>query len=217
VGSQIENLKSEQLAVAVIRQLKLGEDQPLAQVPWYRSMLRRSPRGDISGVNTVRPSEAFVLTEAENRVLKKFKERLNVSRTGDSRIVRISFAHEDPAMAARITNAAAGTFLDQYTQRRLAMIRQSEQLAQAQLEDVRARLESSKGVLTKFQRANGIADVDDKHLDTEGCRSQPSAHPGADGPDPVRIVFEPGADPRSGVATPGAGEPVSARLEAEAG
>jgi len=102
------------------------------------------------------------LTPQESRALEVFKQKLEVRRLGNSRIVGASFASHDPHLAAQVTNTLALNFVNQYYRSRHDAIMQSYQWIEHQLDDIRQKMELSNQALVSFQRSSGITDLDEQ-------------------------------------------------------
>src|SRR5712671_3070874 len=160
VETQELNLLSESLAIATIRELHLDQKpefsaaRHLSPLGWLK--LRR--RNETPSQN---PDE-LRLTPQESRALEVFKQKLEVRRLGNSRIVGASFASHDPHLAAQITNRLALNFVNQYYRSRHDSIMQSYQWIEHQLDDIRQKMEESNQALVRFQRSSGITDIDEQ-------------------------------------------------------
>src|SRR6266404_3135572 len=154
------NLLSEALAIATIRELHLDQKpefsaaRHLSPLGWLK--LRR--RNETPSQN---PDE-LRLTPQESRALEVFKQKLEVRRLGNSRIVGASFASHDPHLAAQVTNTLALNFVNQYYRSRHDAIMQSYQWIEHQLDDIRQKMELSNQALVSFQRSSGITDLDEQ-------------------------------------------------------
>jgi polysaccharide biosynthesis transport protein len=159
VETQVLNLQSEQLAIATIRDLHL--DQKPAFTKRHLSLLgwlRPRRRHETANQNT----DELRLTPRESHALEFFKRQLEVRRLGNSRIVGVSFASQDPHLAAQITNTLALNFVNQYYRSRQDAIMQSYQWIEHQLDDIRQKMEASNQALVSFQRSSGITDLDEQ-------------------------------------------------------
>ncbi len=160
VETQELNLLSESLAIATIRELHLDQKpefsaaRHLSPLGWLK--LRR--RNETPSQN---PDE-LRLTPQESRALEVFKQKLEVRRLGNSRIVGASFASHDPHLAAQVTNTLALNFVNQYYRSRHDAIMQSYQWIEHQLDDIRQKMELSNQALVSFQRSSGITDLDEQ-------------------------------------------------------
>jgi len=150
--TQAQKLKSDELAVEVIRSLHLDQNPDL--VTAKQASIKSTPAGGNSPVQ---------LSPAENKALRAFQARLNVTRDSDSRLIRVSFGSHEPALAATITNTMLDTFIEEsYSARHAAIVKSTEWLSR-QLDDIRKKMEESNRTLADFQPANGIADMGENH------------------------------------------------------
>ena len=148
--TQAQKLKSDQLALEVIRSLRLDQNPDL--VPKRKASLKSAPADGNGSVQ---------LSPAENKALQVFQERLNVSRDSDSHLIRVSFGSHEPGLAASITNTMLDTFIEESYSTRHAAIVKSTQWLSRQLDDIRKKMDESNRALADFERDNGIADTGD--------------------------------------------------------
>ena len=159
VETQVERLQDDDLAIAVIRELHLDQNKELTAPHWYAPLLRIFKHHAAAG--NIRPGE-IVLTSAESAALNSFQQRLSVDRTGNSRLITVSFWSENPHVAAEVTNVLVRDFIEQYYKSRYDAVMQSSEWLSRQLEDIRQKMEQSSGALARYQKATGITDIDDK-------------------------------------------------------
>ncbi len=149
--TQAKNLKSDKLAIAVIRKLKLDQNPDLV----------REPNTKASSTVAFDPAADIVqLTPAENEALGTFRERLEIQRDTASRLITVSFASHDPRLAAIVTNTVVDTFIEQTYQEQHKAITKSTEWLGRQLDDIRLRMENANRVLAQFQESIGVADID---------------------------------------------------------
>ena len=144
--TQVQNLQSAALAVAVIRKLRLAPDSVNGSA---------QPGQNVSGEDVER------LTPGESAALREFQSRLKVEHDPGSRVISVAVGDHDPVRAARITNALALLFVDRMANGRHEAIVQSVQWLSGQLKDIRKQMDDSNRALVNFQRVNAIADVDE--------------------------------------------------------
>jgi polysaccharide biosynthesis transport protein len=170
--TQSKNLKSDLLAIRVIRELHLDQNPDfmgngvlgklIGTVLWPFSKLSsklgmRTPAATVGG-NI--PAEIPSLTGAESCALLVFQDRLKVKRDVASRLIQVSFASHDPQLSAVVLSALIKEFVDSTYENRHKAVAQSSEWLSKQLEDVRKRMEDSNRALATFQKTTGIADVD---------------------------------------------------------
>jgi len=143
--TQAQNLKSDRLAIDVIRRLHLDENSSV--VP--------------SGRTASKPEQSVdQLSPAEYGALRAFRSSLTVKRDTSSRLIAVSFASTDPKMAALVTNTVVNAFIDDtYRDQHDSIVRSTEWLSR-QLDDIRSRMVESNKVLADFQKSIGVADLD---------------------------------------------------------
>jgi polysaccharide biosynthesis transport protein len=143
--TQVQDLQSEELAVGVIRQLRLAPDS-------------------VQGAQSVEQNavpDVRRLTPGESAALREFQHQLKVEHNPGSRIISVAYGAHDPVEAAKITNSLAFLYVERMEDARHAAISQSVEWLSQQLKDIRKRMDDSNRVLASFQQANGVADIDD--------------------------------------------------------
>jgi polysaccharide biosynthesis transport protein len=149
--TQSEILKSETLALAVIR--KLGLDHNATIVGENISARPDAPAG----------KQSTQLTTAENIALKYYQDHLSVSLVPKSRVLLVKFATTNPRLSAQVVNTLLDLFIEgNYKARYDAIVHASEWLSR-QMDDIRDKADTSNQVLASYQKEHGIVDVDEKH------------------------------------------------------
>lgn len=143
--TQAQNLQTDDLAIAVIRKLRLD----------------RNPDFAANAPISERPADPLRLSPAENVALRSFRTRLKVLRDPNSRVISVSVSARNPQLAADVTNALVQTFVDRTLTMRHNAIASSRSWLEEQLNDVRAKVEQSNRDLAVFQQQTGVADIDE--------------------------------------------------------
>jgi capsular exopolysaccharide synthesis family protein len=154
IGTQVQKLQGDELAIDVIRKLSLDT------IPEFTK--KAAPPVDGSAAPTA-------LTSAENAALRTFRLGLSVKPEGGTRIITVSFSAHDPVLAANITNTLAEMFVDRTYNERHGVIMKSSEWLSKQLDDIRGKMEKSNKDLADFEQKTGITDVDEKQ-NTYGLR-----------------------------------------------
>src|SRR5207248_1369932 len=76
-------------------------------------------------------------------------------------LISVSFGSHDPALAALVTNTVLETFIEQAFEDQNSSVMKSTQWLSKQLDDIRSRMEESNRVLADYQKAIGVADLED--------------------------------------------------------
>ena len=95
----------------------------------------------------------------EVQVTTALQDRLSVSQPRDTRVIKLGFDSQDPALAARAANSFAETFIADSLQRRLDTYAFSRGFLQRQLAQTKDRLETSERALLSYARSAGIIDA----------------------------------------------------------
>jgi capsular exopolysaccharide synthesis family protein len=145
-----QNLQSDQLALAVIRALRSDQS-------------RESIKANTENIQPIsgQTSDDSHLTPIESVALRNFQSHLTVKRDTASRLINVSFASNDPQLAATVVNTLLRLFIEKTYKTRLEAVKQSTEWLSRQLDDVRKKMEDSNRALSQFQSASGIADIDD--------------------------------------------------------
>ena len=148
--TQSEILKSESLAIAVIR--KLGLDHNSTIVGENISSRPDAPAG----------KQSTQLTAAENIALKYYQDHLSIWLVPKSRVLLVKFATTNPRLSAQVVNTHLDLFIEgNYKARYDAIVHASEWLSR-QMDDIRDKADASNQALASYQKAHGIVDVDEK-------------------------------------------------------
>ena len=138
--TQAQNLETDDLAIAVIRKLRLDQNLDFNQkLPAARPLQIRSG-----------------LLPAENAALRTFRARLKVLHDPNSHMIAVSVTAHEPQLAADVTNTLMQTFVDRTLKMRHGTIASSRAWLQDQLNDVRAKAEQSNRDLAAFQSGLGL-------------------------------------------------------------
>ncbi len=134
VESQVEVLRSENIANDVIATLKLAND------PEFRSR------------------EAVSDYVRDRIAVARFKDALSTRRVGQSYVIEVSFRSADPDKAARIANAIAAAYIRDELRAKTEVARQASQWMQERVTELGVELNNAAAAVQKFRAANGIID-----------------------------------------------------------
>lgn len=167
--TQTEILKSNALAVSVIRQLKLDKKPEFMSRGWgFRTAskalaaapARREEEKSFLGEQL----ELSTLTASEAAALGRFQKNLSVSPVRNTRLVEVSFASRDPELAREVTNSMIATYIASgYRQRYNATTQASEWLS-SQLEDLHDKVVTANRAVSDYQRRHGLVDLNDRDV-----------------------------------------------------
>ncbi|WFU79131.1 polysaccharide biosynthesis tyrosine autokinase [Bradyrhizobium sp. CIAT3101] len=141
VESQLEILKSEKLALEVIKKLHLADDVP-------------SPQGGLFG-SSRQPTE-FEYTRQLVAVLQK---HLTVKRLGIAWIIEISYESRDPEQAARFANAFADAYITDQLDSKYQATRQASTWLEGRVKETREQTLTAQRAVVEFKAKNNIVDT----------------------------------------------------------
>jgi polysaccharide biosynthesis transport protein len=151
MDTEVRILKSDLLALQVIRQLNLDKQQEF-------------------GAKSKTPSSSLELTTdamqpdsaRTSAVLAGFKGSLQVSLVPNTRIIEIRYRSPDKNLAARIVNTLANTYVEQNFKTRFESTMQASDWLSKQLVDLQIKVETSQEKLVKYQKEHEILGIDEK-------------------------------------------------------
>jgi capsular exopolysaccharide synthesis family protein len=171
--TQIEILKGDALALAVIQKLQLDKARPqrsaTAVVSNFIARIIKHPNPNPN------PSQNPVEAALDN-----FKKQLAVEQVRKSRVVDISYSSPDAPLAARIVNTLVDLYLER-THRAVydATMKAAESLS-TELEDLRGAVKKANQAVVDFQNAHGILELSDGGPNGSGIRQNPVTERAAD-------------------------------------
>jgi polysaccharide biosynthesis transport protein len=163
--TQVEILKSDELARRVIDKLKLlshpDYDPRVGGGGWRESILPAAWLEDRSAL-----SDEDLL----KRVLKKFRNDLSVQLVRNSQLAQVSFIAHDKQLAARVPNTLAEIFVESDLEARMAMTQKATGWMRERMGELRGKLEASERALQEYRERERI--VDAKGVSLSGASKQ---------------------------------------------
>jgi uncharacterized protein involved in exopolysaccharide biosynthesis len=156
VDSQVETIKSEKIAIAVINKLNLTEDPE-----FYGGGLVGQLLGYVGlAGDDVSSSEPANL----RKTVAKFKRGLTVLRIGRSYVANIMFTSKDPHKAAVIANEVANSYIEDQLDAKALMAERASSWMQKRIVDLREQATAASRALDQFNaahlRGNESAELD---------------------------------------------------------
>ena len=139
--TQVNVLKSENLAWRTIQQLGLGQQAEFA------------PAGG---------APATVSSATQANLIGAFRGHLRVQLMRDSRMVEVTFDSTDPKLAARAANALVNNYTEYNFHQKYDATRQASGFMEQQLDELKAKVEKSQQAMIDYERQNLIVDIGDK-------------------------------------------------------
>ena len=160
MATQLELLKSDNVALAVVKSLQLTKDPEFVKSAGrIEGLLRNIPFLALSrGERT--PSESDI-TET---VLREFQKRLIVSRVGGSSVIDIQFTSTDPDRAAQIANAVGDAYIEDQLDARRQATKQAVTWLRDRLPELRNQASAAEHAVADFQGKNNIVAAEGKPM-----------------------------------------------------
>ena len=95
-------------------------------------------------------------------LIKRFKDALTVTLLPTSRVIRVEFDSPDPQLAANVANDLVRNYTDYNFSEKYEATRQASARMEEQLDELKAKVESSQKALVDYQRQHSIANINDK-------------------------------------------------------
>ena len=149
LASQVQLILSRELALEVIRKLKLNElsefDPLLAGIsPWKYALI-------VAGV-----ARNPMKMTAEERVLESYYDKLTAFPLERSRVMTIEFVSNDPQLAARVTNAIADGYLELQQSAKQQQNTGAAKWLQGQIDQLRPRVEEAEAKVSAFRGKSNL-------------------------------------------------------------
>ena len=159
VDSQVEVLQSENVALAVIKDLHLTKDP---QFLWPKLGLFSAIKGSVLGLvdSVLRAFQSsstsdpeFALTRA---AVERFQSQLIITRAGLTYIISVGFRAQDAQQAAKIANAVADAYIaDQLEAKYQAALRAGTWM-QDRIKELRVQATNAERAVEDFKTKNNI-------------------------------------------------------------
>jgi len=155
--TQVEILRSEELARKVVERLKLSthpDYDPRQAVPGWGTHLWE----------TVLPSEKEAPAKwSEDDVVKnvaqKVRSGLQVQLVRNSQLVQITFVSPDRELAAKVPNALAEVYIESDLESRVAMTQKASEWLRERMGELRAKVDSADKALQEYRDREHIVDA----------------------------------------------------------
>jgi capsular exopolysaccharide synthesis family protein len=103
----------------------------------------------------------------KNALIGAYRGRLKVERTKETRMVLVSFESTDPHEAAVFVNTLIKNYIESNFQTKYNATRQATGWMEAQLDELKVKVEKSQQAMVAYERENNIANLGEKQTVTE--------------------------------------------------
>lgn len=148
MATQVDVLQSERVALRVVRDLKLNENEQVRQ-QWL--------------------AEADGKGSIETWLSQVFQRQMDVQPSRESSVINVSYKAPDPQFAAALANAFVQAYLKTSLELRVDPARQYSSFFDTRSKEARDALENAQRKLSAYQKEKGII-ASDERLDVETAR-----------------------------------------------
>ncbi|MFC7698617.1 polysaccharide biosynthesis tyrosine autokinase [Bradyrhizobium sp. GCM10028915] len=154
VETQVEILKSENISLAVVRDLHLIEDP---EFTGSGGGVLGALLGFIGGIfSDQHASSEF---EQTRKALGVFAKNRTIKRLGLTYVMEIGYTSKDPAKAARIANAIADAYIVDQLEAKYQATRRASVWLQDRIKELRTQASAAQRAVVDFKQANNIVDA----------------------------------------------------------
>lgn len=152
VGTQVEILNSENISLAVIKELRLTEDSEFAGsgISAFGTLL-----GFFAPSQFAAPKSDF---EASRRALARFEQARSIRRVGQTFAIEIRFRSLSPDKAAKIANAIAEAYIVDQLEAKYQATRRASSWLQDRITELRSQASAAERAVIDYKRQNNIVD-----------------------------------------------------------
>jgi succinoglycan biosynthesis transport protein ExoP len=170
VDSQVEILKSENVALAVIKDLHLTDDAEFTGPPG-------GPLGKVIAFvsDLLLPGAGKSDYELTRKALDRFQDRLDVKRRGMSYVIEVNFESVSPQRAAQVANAVANAYIGDSLKAKYQASRVAAGWLQDRMKELRAQASVAEREVADFKAKNNIVDTGGRLLNEQRLAELSSA------------------------------------------
>ena len=159
--TQVELLRSDEVALRVIKKLNLSEDPRF--VGSHRQNVLQSLLGSIAP-GYFAESPALSEDERQSLALAQFDKNLTVARVGVSFAIEIDFESRYPDLAAEIANAVADVYIELQRSTEYDAARRASDWLEQRIPGVRAKSEDAQKAVVDYKHEHSIVETVDGRL-----------------------------------------------------
>lgn len=165
IETQLQIIKSQATAVAVINQLKLADHPDFKEYRPLQSRLLRwlqrwgpNPSESTQSATSDQPSEAAIVN---------FLDRLSAGRVGFSHVIEVNFTSSDPVLAAEIANAIAKAYINDQLAAKFEASRTATSWLRERLRNLGEEALTAERAVDAYKTQNNIVSSGGKPIDEQ--------------------------------------------------
>jgi len=155
VESQAEVLRSDDVALAVVRKLKLADAMPPVASVWTKLLIWINPARSSENPQPSTPSIDPVLKK-ELEAARSVNRDLRVTRVARTNLLQVVYSAPDPVRAAEVVNAYASSYVDLELNRRTEFMQRAQAWLQSRSEELRRLSGEADSIAQKFRSDHNL-------------------------------------------------------------
>jgi len=156
VDSQVEILKSENIALSVVKEQHLADDSEFVGSSGGLVSAVFGVIGSISNIfSSAEPPSEYALTR---HAVERFQKRLKIKRVEATYVIEIQFQSLTPDRAARIANAVADAYVVDALEAKYQATRRAALWLQDRLKELRQQASNAERAVVDFKAKNNIVE-----------------------------------------------------------
>ncbi|WP_028033269.1 exopolysaccharide transport family protein [Chelativorans sp. J32] len=162
IASEVEIVKSEAIARAVIEELDMVGDPEILESRSWRSVVRSAFTSLLSYWSAQPEEEAVELPDREallRRTMVGFLGRMFVHRVGQSYVIEIGYTSTNPEKAARVANAISQAYMRANLESRSEALSRGATWLESRLVDLGEQAHSAALAVEQYRNRNDITQI----------------------------------------------------------
>lgn len=148
ITSQAEIIRSSDLIATVAQKLNLAD-----RAEFRESGFRTLVRGLLSSVGLASNPDAVT---AEQKIIRRFRERLAVYPIDNTRVIFIGFSSEDPNLATEVANGLARAYLDLQRDAKIEQNTDATRWLEPEIEKLRDSVRTAEAKVAEYRVQSGL-------------------------------------------------------------
>jgi exopolysaccharide transport family protein len=160
IMTQVEVLKSDGLALAVIKHLHLTENPAfVGRTEQGGLQALFGPLTGLFGATTVEPPDTRSEAELTRAALGTLRAQRTVGRVGETYVLDVGYTAFNPDLAARVANAFADAYIEEQLDSKYQNTRRANVWLLDRIKDLRAQAAAADRAVFDYKEKNKIVDV----------------------------------------------------------
>jgi succinoglycan biosynthesis transport protein ExoP len=152
IETELEVLRSPEIALAVVRELSLDRDAEFngaLSPPGLKARI-------LSNLPNAKPAAPASAETTTTQVIDSVLARLNLRRVGNSHVINLAYTSNDPDKAKRIANAFASNYMKAKLDAKVSSSQEGNAWLTSRIGEMRERVLAAETALQKYKISNNL-------------------------------------------------------------